>query len=83
MSPDSPRRILHVPEDAADGCVLYIPGPDEDHADAYDLEDRPDTLQERRYADMHPWRCADCNQPAEPEWHRCPMCGKLREECEA
>lgn len=74
-------RVVRVDEDAGDSGWLFVPYPDD--SEAGEATEYQVALVGRRYADMHPWRCAECNQLAEPEWHRCPMCGGLREDVEA
>lgn len=74
-------RIMRVDEDADESGWLGAVIPDDSEAGI--AVEYQTTFAERRYADMHPWRCAECNQLAEPEWPRCPMCGEWREDCEA
>lgn len=75
-------RVVRVDEDADDSGWLFVPEADPDDSEAGVGYDPAPSLADRRYPDMHPWRCGECNQPAEPEWHRCPMCGGLREDVE-
>jgi len=74
-------RIMRVHEDADEDGVLRVPEPDD--CDPGEAPETEPELIELRYADQHPWRCGDCNQPVLPGWARCPVCGRFREDCEA